>query len=504
MEIELDSNEIRATPPPESPSEDIRMSQWSPAPLLLWLSSGPFLGELVAAAFSFVDSFWISRACGEVGLAAVSLSSLFDSIGRAFGVLCNVASSCQLSKLRGENEHEAIPQLLADLLRLCFLIGAICPLVILPIVKPLMRGLFEANDEITDAGFEYVLPMVSGSVITCLNQMLCGVLQSESRSLIYGAIQVSNFLLNMLVFDPLFLLGFKMGMFGAGLATVCSELLPLIVLLFFFFRGKFETKTTCSNLMSCFTKNSWEAIQTGITQFISHVCFSLPSFFSRKFVSLGAEQSGKYTEMLAAYNSVLKCWAFALSFVMALTRGLLPAASFAIGAHNPRRVRLLFFWASFIALVWCAFTELILLTCGRYIARIFGDSDEFIEASATMIRNSYALQVVAGQGFVTIPLLQAMAYKWTAIVFSILTQFCPVPLFGAILYFTDAAHDVFRQMWMYSLNDAFSLVVALVCAIVPLIQLQKEAEGVNTEILEPMNRTEEEEFHEGDEKEQAL
>jgi Na+-driven multidrug efflux pump len=406
--------------------------------------------------------------------------------------------------LRGENDHEAIPQLLADLLRLCFLIGAVCPLVILPIVKPLMRGLFEADEEITNAGFQYVLPMVSASIITCLNQMLCGVLQSESRSLMYGVVQVSNFLLNMLVFDPLFLLAFKMGMFGAGLATVCSELLPMIVVLVLFFRGKFETKTTLANLMSCFTKNAREAIQTGITQFISHVCFSLPSFFSRKFVSVGAEESGRYTEMLAAYNSVLKCWAFALSYVMALTRGLLPAASFAVGANNPTRVRSLFFCASLIALAWCAFTELILLTCGQYIARIFGDSPDFIEASAAMIRNSYALQVVAGQAFVTIPLLQAMSYRWTAIVFSILTQFCPVPLFGAILYFTDSSHNVFRLMWMYSLNDAFSLVVAIGCAIFPLIQLRREAAGVQTEILEPINRPEEKESRELDEWNQAV
>jgi Na+-driven multidrug efflux pump len=472
---------------PEPPPDDNRMSEWSPVPLLLWLSSGPFLAELVGSAFSFVDSFWIGRTCGETGLAAVSLSSLFDSLSRAFGVLCNVASSAQLSKLRGEGDHSAIPQLLADLLRLCFIIGGLAPAIILPIVKPLMRGLFEADDEIANAGFEYVLPMIAGSVVTCLNQMLCGVLQSESRSLVYGAVQVSNFVLNMLVFDPLFLLGFKMGMLGAGLATVCAEVVPLIVIVVMFARGKFETKTSRGNFGKCFERNVWEALQTGITQFISHVCFSLPSFFSRKFVSVGAEASGKYTEMLAAYNSVLKCWGFALSYVMALTRGLVPSASFAAGARKPARVRSLFLWASFLALVWCGFTELILLTCRRYIARIFGTNPDFIDASSTMILNSYALQLVAGQGFVTISLLQSLSYRWTSIIFSILTQFCPVPLFGLILYFTDPSHDVFRQMWMYSLNDAFSLVVALICSIFPLRQLHRDISSPPASVLAELN-----------------
>jgi Na+-driven multidrug efflux pump len=488
MTEELVSTDV----PTEATTEDSRMSDWRPVPLLIWLSSGPFLAELVGAAFSFVDSFWIGRACGETGLAAVSLSGLFDNLARAFGILCNVASSAQIAKLRGEKRTDAIPQLFADLLRLCVLIGALCPAVILPIVKPLMRNLFEADEEITAAGFDYVLPMIAASAITCLNQMLCGVLQAESRSLIYGAVQVSNFLLNMLVFDPLFLLAFKMGMRGAGLATVCSELLPLVIVIGLFVKGKFETRTSFGNLTKCLTRDAREAIQTGITQWVSHVCFWLPSFFSRKFLTIDAEASGRYTEMLAAYNSMLKCWGFALSYVMALTRGLLPAASFATGARNPGRVLSLFLWASLLALVWCAFTELILLTCGQYIARIFGSEPGFIESSAKMIKNSYALQATAGQAFVTITLLQAMNYRWTAIVFAVITQFCPVPMFGAILYFTDDTHDVFRLMWMYSLTDVFSFVIALACTIYPVLQIRREIVGAVADVLQPMNPESEE------------
>jgi Na+-driven multidrug efflux pump len=416
----------------------------------------------------------------------VSLSSLFDSVARAFGVLCNVASSSHLAKLRGEGGHAAIPQLFADLLRVCVAVGALCPLVLLPLVRPLMRGLFDADDAITDAGFAYVLPMIAASAITCLSQLLCGVMQSEGRAGLYGAVQVSSFLLNMFVFDPLFLFALDLGMFGAGLATVCAEACPLAVVLAKFARGEFETRTSLAHLARCCTARVRSALQPGVTQFIAHLCFALPSFFSRTFVSAGAEASGKYTAMLAAFNSVLKCSPFALSFVMAVSRALLPAASFAVGAHDPRRVTALFTWASLIVLAWCAFTELILLTCGRYIAQIFDTDTDFIEASTLMIRNSYALQIVAGQGLVTTPLLSSLAYRWTAIGFSIMTRFAPVPLFGAILFFTDPSRNIFRQMWMYSLNDAFTMVVGLACAFFPLRQLRSEAAAMDEDILQPM------------------
>jgi Na+-driven multidrug efflux pump len=312
-------------------------------------------------------------------------------------------------------------------------------------------------------------------MVTCLNQMFCGLLQSEGRSLVYGTVQVSNFVLNMAVYDPLFLIAFKMGIMGAGVATVCSEATPMVVVAVLFFCGKFDTRTTPGHFTKCFSRDAWEAIKTGFTQFVVHLSYGLPALLTRKYVTYDAEAMDCYTDCLAAFNSILRVWPFAQSYAVAIATAFLPSASFAVGAKRPARVLRLFAWGSLLAFLWCAFGEMLLLALAKYIALIFGNSPGLINATVPMITNTYALQALAGQPQLTIGLLQSMGFIWTAIAVSVITQSVAAPVFGTLLFFTDSDHDLFRLMWMYSIGDAFALVVCLGFTVVPLRTLWSEA-----------------------------
>jgi Na+-driven multidrug efflux pump len=478
---------VDGDPAPQEPTD--RLAKNTPFRLILWLSYGPFLAELVGAGYSIVDSYWIGRTSGETGLAAMSLASLFDSIARAFGVLIGVASSSQFARLRGGKQHDALPQLFADLFRVSFIVAGLCAAILLPSVKPLIR-FFGATPEVLELGYRYVVPLVSGSVVTCLNLLFCGILQSEGRSLLYGAVQVSGFLLNGLVFDPIFMVWLDKGMFGAGLATVCAEAVPMLICAVCFCTGKFETRSSLRCLVSPFSPHIGPAIKTGISQFISHVCFNIPSFFSRKYVSIDAEASGNYTESLAAYNIVCRLWSFATAYATAVSVGFLPAASYAVGAEDHRRVVSLWACATGLSATWCVISEGILLGLARYIAMIFGKSEGLLDRATTMIRISYLANFAAGQVGVTMSLLQTTFRTFQSAILAILTQFLPVPAFGSILFFTDPSHDIFRLMYMYTLNDAFGCLGALAFTVSPIRDLwrsrcraETEYHGLGTEAL---------------------
>ena len=466
----------------ESKSDE-RLGANTPFKTIFILSVGPFIAEIVGAAYAIIDSFWISKACGEDGLAAMSLCSLLDSIGRAFGMFVNVAASSQLAKLRGEKQPDKISQVFADLFRFCFIVGCIVPAILVPCVEPMLK-FFGASGMIMSYGKDYIIPLLSGAVVTCLNLFFCGVLQSEGRSFIYGAVQVSSFCLNALVFDPLFMLGFKLGTLGAAVATLCAEAVPMIVVACLFFCGKFDTSATRKELCSKPSPRTWAALKTGFTQFISHICFSIPSFFSRKYVSGAAEASGHYTEHLAAYNVVLRVWQVPASYAIAVSIGMLPSCSYAIGASLPKRVLQLTGWATLLSFVWCSVAELLLITLRKQISMIFGRDEFFVDSTSRMLIISYLFCFSMGAQYVTMSLLQSMQQNVQSIILCILTQFLPVPLFGSILYFTDKSHDVFRLMYMYALNDAFSLVVSCAFVIWPLHKLRKACQGQTQQVPE--------------------
>ncbi|KAH0787542.1 MatE family protein [Histomonas meleagridis] len=453
-------------------SNDDILGREKPFKTIFMMSLGPFFAEIVAAAYGIIDSFWISQACDEDGLAALSLCSLLDTIGRAFGMFVSSAVSSQLSKLRGRKEYDSISQVFADIFRFCFILGIISPAILIPCTKPLMHW-FSATDKIVDLAFSYIVPILSGSIITCLNLMFCGMLQSEGRSFAYCAVQIGTFILNGGVFDPLFMKAFKLGMFGAGLSTVCSEFCTMLVVAVLFFFKKFDTKITFSNLIHKFSPETKDALSVGFTQFVSHICFNIPSFFSRKYVSIDASKS-EYSLVLTAYNVVLRTWSIPGSYCLAMSVGFLPTASYAIGAKRYKRYLKLVFWALILTFAWCAVIEVILLTLGSYIAIPFGNNTkEFRDLAEKMLRISYMFAVLMGIPEVTGGILLSTKKTVPALIVAILTQFLPVPMFAMILFYTDKTYDVVRLMYMYALHDVFSAVVSLLFMIPVLYQINK-------------------------------
>ena len=490
--IKYDLNTIQSTDitndnKEEEPKED-NLGKDGPFKTIFYLSLGPFFAEVVGAAYGIIDSYWISTTCGEDGLAAFSACSLIDTISKAFAMFVSTAASSKLSKLRGEKDYGSLSQLMADLFRICFIVGLISPAILIPCAKPIMK-FFDADKNITKLAVSYIIPVVSGSFISCLNMLFCGVLQSEGRSLLYGAIQISIFVLNGCFFDPIFMKVCKLGMFGAGLSNVCSEFCLALLTGIMFFCGKFETKINKKCLVSKFSKHTWEASKVGFTQFISHISFNIPSLFSRKYVSKDTNKEN-YSLIFAAYNVVLRTWAIPGSYALALSVGFLPAASFAIGACRYNRYIKLVIWSFVLSLIWCGAMEVVLMTLGSQIAYLFGNkTPEFRTMAAKMLRVSYILAVVMGVENIAAGILQSTKRTLSSIILSIFTQFLPIPMFGSLIYFLDKTHDVLKLLFMYTLHDGFSCLVSLLFIIFPLreiLKLRKEKNQNKQNMTKPL------------------
>ena len=218
-------NDLSITKQKTSPSdqrelteEDIRLGGKPPLQTLCFLSIGPLISQLTNALYGVINSIWISRAIGNSGLTAISTYANFDVIGRAFASYLQVSATTKISSLFGEGLNNEATQVMSDLFRFSFLFALIPPSVFIPVSKITVKW-FGADDRIVDLGFKYIVPCLSLSIIPCIFLICCGCLQAEGRSLIFSLTQVVALCLNMFVFCPMFLLGFKRGIKGAGYST---------------------------------------------------------------------------------------------------------------------------------------------------------------------------------------------------------------------------------------------------------------------------------------------
>ena len=494
--------------------ENYRLAGRPPLTTLVLLAVGPLISQLVSSLYGIVTTIWVSRALGEMGMAAVSLFTNIDNVGRAFGYFMNCSASQKIASLFGQKKANEAGQVICDLFRCSIISGMIVPALLIPVAKPLGKW-FGADDEILKMGVDYIVVLLSCSTVSVLFLMFCGCLQAEGRTFFVSVAQISSFVMNMALFCPLFLLVFHMGTGGAALATICSEAIPTIVIFFLYFFQKdeeaeegelediqepilnnndegsnsikfhkkekthrkscnpFKIKLACkpklSGLFKKFSPHTWPALSVGVSQLASNCSRSIPSILQRKFMGMITQNSDKtsFTDAMSGFNCVIRIAQFTDSLRLAISMSLLPTSSYAYSASLYKRFLLLIFHGSWINLVWGGLSYVLIYTCAKPIAMIFSNGESFIRAAVPMMRNTITEAPICWVRYIIQTLLQSLSFGGSSTVFSVLSYFVVNIGTYCLLYYTDKT-DVPRMMYAYSISAAISIFIGAFFVIKPI------------------------------------
>jgi len=452
--------------------EHYRLAGRSPLITVLYLSFGPVLSQIASAMYGVIDTIWISKAVGEIGMTAVSSYTAFDNIGRAFGFFASVAGSSKISALFGSGKSQEASQVICDLLRVCIVSGIIVPLILGPLIKPGVRW-FGASEEVVELGFGYLFPLLLSTVFTCWFVGCGGFLQGEGRSLMFGFIQIASLVCNMAIFDPIFLLWFKLGLKGAAYARIISEAIPAIILISMYFSGKFAVKPKLSQLLKPFSEYTWQALKVGMSQLVSNLSVSIPGIIVRKYIGMSSSSTKMFNDSLAGFNVVFRYAQVTNNLMVGLSMGFLPAGSYAYAAKNYRRWFSLQFHMNWIDLVWGSLASLLAIFSPQTIAIIFAKGEGYLYYAREMVRRANIAGFIMFARFGFPVMLQSLQLGITSTILSLATQLVSIIAFVSILYYTDKNNPV-RLMWCYSWSYIFGFVVGGIVVSKPLYRMYKE------------------------------
>lgn len=496
-----ESNETELAKGVQKKDENYRLAGRKPLITLVLLAIGPLISQFVSSLYGIVATIWVSRALGETGMAAVSLFTNLDNVGRAFGYFMNCSASQKISSLFGQKKANEAGQVICDLFRCSFLSGMIVPATLIPIAKPLGKW-FGADDVILKMGVDYLIVLLGGSTVSCLFLMFCGCLQAEGRTFFVSIAQISSFVMNLAIFCPLFLFVFNLGTKGAALATICSEAIPTIVIFFLYFFQKddvenaeelddlnepildenkiikkkkkcWKLKLACkpklSGLFKKFSPHTWPALSVGVSQLASNCSRSLPSILQRKFMGMITQNSDKtsFTNAMSGFNCVIRVAQFADSFRLASTMSLLPTSSYAFSASLYQRFLRLVFHGCWLNLVWGFTTYVLVIICAKHIAMIFSKDESFLAAAVPMMKNCNTESPISWVRYIIQTLLQALSFGGSATVYSVLSYFVVNIGTYCLLYYTDKT-NVPRMMYAYSISAAISIFIGAFFIIKPV------------------------------------
>ena len=202
-------------------SRTMNMTEGNPTGLLIRFAIPMLIGNIFQQLYNLVDSVIVGRFVGSAALASVGATS---SVVFLFFALCNGIGNgggIITAQFFGTGDGSRVRSCIANTAYLMGTISVVIGLLALLLSKPLL-GLLGTPADILPNSLRYLRIQCVGIIFIALYNYSASMLRAlgDSRTPLYFLI--FSCLLNA-VLDYLFVVGIRMGVFGAALATVIAQ-----------------------------------------------------------------------------------------------------------------------------------------------------------------------------------------------------------------------------------------------------------------------------------------
>lgn len=300
--------------------------------LLIKFSVPAIIGMVVNALYNIVDRIFIGNApdLGANGLAGITIGFPIMILQMSIGILFGVGGATLFSIRLGERNLNGATKALNTAFIMLILSGGMFMLVGHLFLTPILQW-FGASDVILPYSAAYMRIIFFGSIFQVLSMGMNNFLRADGQpklammTMFFGA--GTNILL-----DPLFIYVFKMGMAGAALATIISQLISMSWTLLYFMNPRNEHHIRLKNF-SLDIEEIGKIVSLGMPNFLTNIGSSvLNLILNRTLLMYGGDIA---VSGMGIINSVIT---FILMPVIGINQGVQPIISFNFGAKKYFRI----------------------------------------------------------------------------------------------------------------------------------------------------------------------
>lgn len=437
-------------------------------PLIIKNAIPTIIIMMVSAIYNTADTFFVSQlgtsASGAVGVV-FSLMTLIQ----AGGFLIGMGSGSILSRALGSGDIKKAQTLVSTAIVTVFSLGIVFSVFGTIFNVQLVRGL-GATQTILPYAIDYARYIILGCPFMMASFAMNNLLRFEGKASLSMFGMVSGGVLNMLL-DPLFIFVFKMGISGAAIATLLSQIASFIIL---FSIHAFNKSVVNFSLKSVSKKLSVYAdiVTTGLPSLFRQGSTSV----SNIFMNMGAAKYGALMvgfaltsaqtadAAVAGMSISNKICQLIMSVAIGLGQGFQPVCGINLGAKKYDRVKSSISFLIKIITACMFVLGLAVFIFAPQIARTFRDDEAVIKVASLALRMSCCILPFHSLIFGTSMLLQTAGAKVSATVLSSLRQGI---VFIPLIFILPYACTLFRAAPIYgimltpALSDLISAFIML-------------------------------------------
>lgn len=425
--------------------------------LLMKYALPGIIAMTATSLYNMVDSIFIGHGVGAMALSGLTVAKPFMDICAAFGSLVGVGASSLVAIKLGEKDYRSANDVLANVILLNVLLGALVMVVGLYWLDPILYA-FGASDVTISYARDYMEIILWANILTHIYYGLNSMLRSIGHPKVAMFSTIVAVVANIIL-DPIFIFVLDMGVRGAALATVLSQAIAVVGQMVVFLNPK-EVIYFHRGIWRLKRDITMRALGIGTAPFLMHLaaCFVV-IVLNNQLKRYGGDMA------IATYGITNRFMFFFAMVVMGLNQGMQPIVGYNYGAKLfDRMVRALKLTAMCATCVMGMLWLFGLIWPEGFI-RLFTHDEVLVAQSIAPARVMLCTMVMVGFPMVVGNFYTSIGMSGKAIFLSLTRQvllLIPSILLLPLLFQTVEVSPIWGVWWSLPICDALAAIIAAI------------------------------------------
>lgn len=384
--------------------------------LLIQFSVPAIVGMMVNTLYNIIDRMYIGNISeiGSLAITGVGITMPIMTIILAFGMLVGIGTSARVSLKLGEHKKEEAEKHIGNAFTLIVIISLIITVVGFLGLDDILR-LFGASADTEIYAREYMQIIFAGTIFNMLGFGLNHSIRSDGNPKVAMYTMLIGAGINI-VLDPVFIFVLGMGVRGAAIATVISQIVSTMWILYYFTKGSSFLKLRKENLkldkviiLSIFS--------IGMSPFSMQVAQSIVQVLANNALK---EHGGDL-----AIGAMTIISSIAMIFMMpifGLNQGSQPIIGYNYGAKQYTRVKQTVKYSAIVATIIVTLGWLVVQFMPTILIKIFNNDPKLVDIAIPGMRIYLLMLPVIGFQVISSNYFQAIGKAKISMFLSLLRQ----------------------------------------------------------------------------------
>ncbi len=374
------------------------------------------LAQLVQLLYNIVDRIYIGHLGGEnsIALTGIGLTFPIITLVMAFSALFGMGGTPLFSIARGAKEEEQAEKILGNVFTLLIVSSVVLFFIANYFRKPILY-LFGASDASYVYAEAYLSIYIWGTTFSMLTTGLNGFINAQGFPRVGMLTTMIGAILN-LILDPLFIFVFNMGVRGAALATIISQMVSALWVIRFL-TGKKSLLKLRKKYIRIDLKLTKEIIGLGTSGFIMQGTNCLVQVVCNK--TLQQYGGDVYVGVMTVLNSIREILMLPVS---GITQGSQPVMGYNYGAKEWKRVKEAIKFNTLIGVTYTMFAWILVMILPKFLFSIFTNDPEIIALGPSSLNIYFFGFFFMSFQFAGQSVFQALGFAKRAVFFSLLRK----------------------------------------------------------------------------------